>query len=114
CWRFDDFLSQFIEIDNSIGQGCLLSMLIYILYNADLLDIPRNKEKEDAIGYVDDATLVAIGNSFEETTKTISKMMEHPGGAFKWSTNHNSRFEISKLVVMHCSRKLTTTDDTSR
>jgi len=41
-------------------------MIIYILYNADLLEIPEN-EDEDAIGYVDDAILIAIGNSFRDS-----------------------------------------------
>ena len=43
-------------------------MLLYILYNADLLDIPNNQENEGAIGYVDDIALITIGDNLEETT----------------------------------------------
>ncbi|TFK18719.1 hypothetical protein FA15DRAFT_558371, partial [Coprinopsis marcescibilis] len=74
--RFDDFQSDFINIDNGIGQGCPLSMLIYILYNADLLNIPRNPQKEDAVGYVDDAILIAVGDTFQDTVNTLQDMME--------------------------------------
>jgi len=44
--KFDDFISESINILNGIGQGDPLSMILYILYNADLLEIPGNKEYE--------------------------------------------------------------------
>lgn len=31
--------------------------------------------------------------------------MEKENGGFQWSTDHNSRFEISKLVVIHLGQK---------
>ena len=46
-------------------------MLLYIIYNADLLEIPDDENQEDAIGYVDDIALIATGNSFEETTTKL-------------------------------------------
>ena len=39
--KFDNFISEYIEITNGIGQGDPISMLIYILYNADLLEALR-------------------------------------------------------------------------
>lgn len=62
--RFDDYTSETIEIINGIGQGDPLSMLLYIIYNADLLEIPDNNLVEDAIGYVDDIAILAIGSNF--------------------------------------------------
>ena len=53
---FDDYTSETIEI--------ILSMLLYIIYNADLLEIPDNDLVEDAIGYVDDIAILAIGSNF--------------------------------------------------
>ena len=38
--KFDNYTSETMEITNGIGQGDPLSMLLYILYNADLLEIP--------------------------------------------------------------------------
>ena len=40
--KFDDFTSGLIEIINGIGQGDPLSMILYIIYNADLLEITRD------------------------------------------------------------------------
>jgi hypothetical protein len=65
--RFDDYTSGTIDIANGIGQGDPLSMILYIIYNADLLEIIGNEENEDVIGYVDDVVLLAIGANFEET-----------------------------------------------
>ena len=37
--KFNDYTSEYHNITNGIGQGDPLSMLLYILYNADLLEI---------------------------------------------------------------------------
>jgi ribonuclease HI/exonuclease III len=103
--KFDDFTSETINIDNGIGQGDPLSMILYILYNADLLEITDNDEYEDAIGYVDDVALLAIGNDFEDTTRRLKNMMDKQEGGLEWSKTHNSRFEISKSAVLHLTRK---------
>jgi len=64
--RFDGYVSDHIPIDNRIGQGDLLLMVLYQFYNADLLDIPRHVE-EDAVAYVDDTFMLASGKDFPST-----------------------------------------------
>jgi hypothetical protein len=44
--KFDNFLSELIFIFNGIGQGDPLSMILYILYNADLLEIVYPPKKK--------------------------------------------------------------------
>ena len=103
--KFDDYISEVIDIANGIGQGDPLSMLLYILYNADLLDIPDSPTEEDVLGYVDDIALLATGNDFKETTNRLKDMMTKDEGGIQWSKSHNSKFEVSKSVVLHMSRK---------
>ena len=80
-------------------------MILYIIYNADLLEITDYNDTEDALGYVDDIALLAIGSNLEETTEKLRNLMEKEGGGLEWSKSHNSRFEISKSAVLHFSRK---------
>jgi hypothetical protein len=40
--KFDDYTSNPFLIPTGIGQGDPLSMLLYLFYNADLLDIPAS------------------------------------------------------------------------
>ena len=103
--KFDDFISEPIKIENGIGQGDPLSMILYIFYNADLLEITDTNNKEDVIGYVDDIAMIVTGSDFNETTGKLRHLMTRIDGGISWSKEHNSTFEMSKSVVMHISRR---------
>ena len=97
--KFDDFVSERIALDNGIGQGDPLSMILYQYYNADILNVP-SKAHESASAYVDDAILVATAKNFTETHNILADMMNREGGAIEWSIKHNSKFEFSKLALI--------------
>ena len=97
--KFDDFTSDPINIDNRIGQGDLLSMVLYQYYNADILNIPTQPE-ESAIAYIDNALIMALAKNFMLTHKILANMMTREGGINKWSTTHNSPLELSKLALI--------------
>jgi len=103
--KFDGFVSESINILNGIGQGDPLSMILYIIYNADLLEITGDEENENSLGYVDDIALVAVGKDMEKTNRWLQHMMMKEDGGIQWSKDHNSRFEATKSVVLHASRK---------
>jgi hypothetical protein len=67
--RFDDYLSDVIALQNGIGQGDLLSMIVYHFYNANILDLPNNKN-ELAVAYFDDTALFVEGPTFHDTRDT--------------------------------------------
>ena len=97
--RFDDYTSNWFEIRNGIGQGDPLSMLLYIIYDSDLVDTPRSK-KELTLAFVDDTVFLAIADTFQEAHDILLNMLTRPGGGFDWSKDHNSRFEASKFALM--------------
>ena len=104
--QFDDYTSNIIHVRNGIGQGDPLSMILYIFYNADILDIQNITTKEDAMGYVDDINLVAIAKNFQETTNNQG----HDDKARGWPTmEHNSqslfRLPKSAIAITHYSRR---------
>ena len=98
---FNDFISIYIDIINSIGQGNPISMLLYIIYNADLLEALHRLE-EDAIGYVNDTLVIVTAKTFMGTMCRLKSFMERREGALDWAKDHNSKFKKSKIVVMHC------------
>jgi Reverse transcriptase (RNA-dependent DNA polymerase) len=97
--KFDDHTSDAIEIDNGIGQGDPLSMVLYQFYNADILDVP-NYANETAIAYVDDALIMATANDFTTTHSMLTEMMTRENGIYDWSKTHNSPLEHSKLALI--------------
>jgi len=99
--KFDNFVSELININNGIGQGDPLSMILYIIYNAGLLELVDKDNDEDALGYV---AILAIGNDLDNTTDKLSEIMNGRDGGLNWSRTHNSKFEISKSVIMHATR----------
>jgi len=103
--QFDDFASELMAVDNGIGQGDPLLMILYIIYNADLLEITDATERKGALGYVDDVAVLAVGEDFDETVTMLKHMMEKEEGGQQWSDDHNSRFEVSKSVVLHATRR---------
>ena len=100
--KFDNYTSAPIPIDNGVEQGDPVSLPFFNFYNADLLEL---NDMLQVLGYVNDVMVMAIGKDFEETTQAICKHMEGENCRFKWSANHNSRFKISKLAIMHLGQK---------
>ena len=63
--EFNDFCSLLFKIDSGVNQGCPLSVVGFLFYNADILDIPDKKNGELASGFIDDIELIARGPTFE-------------------------------------------------
>jgi hypothetical protein len=75
---FDDFKSAPFDVLNGIDQGCQLSPLAFIFYNADVLRIPDPKPRqgEMGLGFIDDIALLARARTHEEANSKLKNMME--------------------------------------
>jgi len=98
--KFNDSISDWIDIRNGISQGDPLSMIAYLIYNADLIDIANSNNNELALAFVDDTAYIAICPTFEDTHRILKDMMERPNGALQWSRDHNSKFEVNKFALI--------------
>ncbi|KAG6331555.1 hypothetical protein ID866_7530 [Astraeus odoratus] len=62
---FNDFPSGWYDTMSGIGQGDPLLMILYTIYNADLVNIAKGK-KELTLTFIDNAAFLAIGDTFIE------------------------------------------------
>ena len=102
--KFDGYTSDQINIENGIGQGDPLSMVLYQYYNADLVEIPH-KKGEAAMAYVDNTIMIASAKTFPEAHDKLADMMARKGGITEWSTSHNSPLKHSKLALLDFAHK---------
>ena len=98
--RLQEGESDEFIINTGIPQGSPLSPILYLFYNADLLEI----QAEDALvtGYVDDTSILVSGPSTEANTAAllrIHELVQH------WARQHASVFSIPKYELMHFARR---------
>ncbi|TFK97206.1 hypothetical protein BDV98DRAFT_554259 [Pterulicium gracile] len=74
-------------------------MIVYLFYNADLLDVLLSR-RELAVAYVDDTAFAVVGESLKETHGSLLSMMTRTDGGDEWSAAHNSCFELKKFALM--------------
>ena len=108
---FDDYVSEAFDLGHGLDQGCSLSALGYLFYNAPLLESVDEGKGEMAVGVIDDVVYLAKGDSFKEAHRKIRRMFMRQGGAKDWARDHCSEFEMSKLALVdfshekaHCSQ----------
>jgi hypothetical protein len=106
--RFNGNTSDEIPIQAGTPQGSPLSPIIYMLYNADLLDIP--KQRELSLGFIDDITYGVQGLTDKGNAEKLAEMLEE---AETWRRKHGAQFEKSKYLLVHFHRNNNRVKDTS-
>ena len=101
--KFDDHLSDALQLNNGTTQGDPSSMLYYSFYNAPLIEVATSAD-ELSPGFINDTMILAIGNTITQCHTKLKDMMERPGGCFEWSYIHNSPFELTKTALMNFPR----------
>ena len=104
---FDDFTSDPFLILMGLDQGCPLSPIAFLFYNADLIDITKHSRDKLGLGFIDDTAFAARGKDFEEANKKPREIMESDDGALAWGRQHKAEFELDKtaLICASCGRK---------
>jgi ribonuclease HI len=98
--RFNSAVSDTIATGAGIPQGSPISPLLYMFYNADLLDVPGRNEL--GLGFIDDIAYGVQGQTGEENVTKLQRML---GEAEKWREKHGARFETSKYVLVHFTKR---------
>ena len=100
--RFNGALSDIIATEAGIPQGSPMSPLLYMYYNADLLEVPGTNNLR--LGFIDDIAYGIQGLLAEDNARRLKKMLED---AEKWRWKHGARFETTKYVLVHYTRRRT-------
>jgi ribonuclease HI len=100
---FNDFISDNVETSAGIPQGSPMSPTLYMVYNSDLLEIPRKSEETTAqsLGFIDDVAYGVQGESDKQNAEKLTKMLNL---AEEWKQKHGAQFETSKYVLIHFTR----------
>ena len=96
-------------VETGIPQGSPLSPVLYIFYNAGLIEECNIDEGSATVGYIDDAAILAWGNATTETCQKLATSLEQ---AQRWAATHASKFAPEKFQLTHFTRARTRHDVT--
>jgi hypothetical protein len=102
---FDDYVSEEFEVNAGLDQGDPFSPTAYLLYNSDHLSIVDPNNGEHIFVFIDDTTIVVVGDSFEENHAKLRNLMEKENGIFAWAAEHNCSFGTNKFQLLDASRR---------
>ena len=103
----DGFKSVRYKLTTGIPQGSNYSPILYLFYNADLIDSCTGLENITTTGFIDDAAILACGSTTEESCRRLEDAL---GRAMEWSASHASIFAPEKFQLTHFTRTRTKFD----
>lgn len=100
--RIGNYTSQEMKISVGIPQGSPISPILYLFYNADLLDACSDLSlRTEATGFVDDVNILAYGGSATSNCRAIEIIHKR---CEKWARKHGSKFCPEKYELIHFTR----------
>jgi Reverse transcriptase (RNA-dependent DNA polymerase) len=98
--RFNGITTSLIPTPTGIPQGSPLSPILYILYNSDLVEIPR-RVKQLGIGFIDDILYGVQNKTAMANANELERLLAK---SEQWRQRHGAQFEKSKYVLIHFTR----------
>jgi hypothetical protein len=98
--KLKEYTTPSTPVETGIPQGSPLSPILYLFYNADLIEMCQT-ENTEGVGYIDDAAVLAVGPTAQHNCKTLK--VSHRK-ADKWAQQHGSQFAPTKYELVHFTR----------
>ncbi|KAJ6114107.1 hypothetical protein N7512_007552 [Penicillium capsulatum] len=98
--KLQEFTAPSAPIQTGIPQGSPVSPILYLFYNADLIEACKTQDTE-AVGYIDDVSTLAVGPTAQRNCKTLKKIHRK---AEQWAVKHGSQFAPAKYELVHFTR----------
>ena len=95
--------SGWIRTEAGVPQGSSLSVILFLLYNAELFKICEDQRLRTlGIGFVDDATIMAYGPSTEGNCRALEKIHDK---LLIWARKFGMKFAPQKYELVHFARR---------
>ena len=98
--QFNGTKSESIATPAGIPQGSPLSPLLYMYYNADLLEL-ATQHQITGLGFIDDIVYGVQGSSDKANVRKLKHVLNE---AEEWRRRHGAQFETSKYILVHYTR----------
>jgi ribonuclease HI len=98
--RLQEYTAPSAPIETGIPQGSPLSPILYLFYNADLIEACKT-ENTETVGYIDDASILAVGPTTPRNCKILKSIHRI---AETWARQHGSQFAPAKYELVHFTR----------
>ena len=101
--RLPEFSTDKLSVRTGIPQGSPVSPILYLFYNADLVERCCDRNRNTlATGYIDDVGILATGKTYLETGKSLRRAYNK---AKQWEKTHASVFSPAKYMLIHFDPK---------
>jgi ribonuclease HI len=101
--RLDNHTSAPMEVNTGIPQGSPISPILYLFYNADLLEACEDSNLQtSAIGFIDDVSIIAASNSTETNCQSLASIHTR---CQDWARKHASKFNPTKYSLVHIPKR---------
>jgi hypothetical protein len=100
--RIADFTLEKSRVNAGIPQGSLILPILYLFYNADLLNISENRTLRTSLtGFMDDVNLLAYGTTTEGNCRNLKRIYNV---CEDWARRHRLKFNPDKYELLHLTR----------
>ena len=94
--------SELRPVRNGIPQGSLVSPILFLFFNEELVRICNGfGYRSSAIGFVDDINILAWGRSTKHNCRALTQVHNQ---CFEWARKHGATFAPTKYELIHLTR----------
>lgn len=102
--RLEDYISTDFMMENGLPQGSPVSVILYLIYNSDLLiNKPSSLTSQRiSIGFIDDITHLVANQDAEQNVLDLEAEGRR---SLQWGSTHGAIFNKRKAQLMHFTHR---------